>query len=290
MSYSVQSGGAWAPYGTQQIATEDLLRHEMGWTDVASGLAKILFGYFLIFVNVMLILFLVVFLAFNAHSMSNPNSKTAIIAMWVLFLGCGIIFLLSLYTYVTVFVGKCRCAIHAPERCGARWYIFACMLCIVIGPVMGFFDTASAMLGPTNAQKDAMKSKMFQRVDQQEKDAEAVLAELRKSIGVTQIAGALVSLATTVFFVLFLRSIGNCFEDSRLSSLSDLYLMFTALLMGFTIFLVFFAGLDRSTWVVLLILGIGGLVSIAWYIGLIVYTRCLILYKLENLGSPLEAK
>jgi hypothetical protein len=292
MSYSIQN---WQPRSAPyqpQLHGDALLRHELGWSDVASGLARILYGYFLLFVIVAIWVFMTVALAYTvANTATTPrpraNAGPPIQVWWILGLGGGIIFLMSIYAYIQLFVGKVRCAIHAPERCGARWFIFACLLTIIVGPAMSMIDWVNAQVNPPSVQKQREQLRELERIDGQN-NPDALLDFLRRNITVTQIAGMLISMATTVFFVLFLRSIGTCFEESRLTVMADLYLMFSALLYGFTIFLVFFAGFNQSTLLILGGLAIGALASIAWYIGLVVYTRILILNRITKLRSPLE--
>jgi hypothetical protein len=268
-----------------------MLRFELGWKDVASGLAKILFGYFLIVAAVMLLVFMLVFVAFNTVAASNAKganvvAQANIANMWTLGLGCAVLFLLSLYTYIQILTGKVRCAIHAPERCGARWFIFVCILTIIVGPVMGAIDSVSVSMDASSAKKQKEMQRILQ--DSGPENADAVVTVLRSQITVTQIASILISMCTSIFFVLFLRSIGSCFAERRLIVLADLYLGFTVMLMGFTIFLIYFAGFNQSTLLILGALILGGLASLAWYVGLLIYTRILILTKLENLRSPLE--
>lgn len=291
MSQSIQS---WQPRQAYQqvLAGDELLRSELGWKEVASGLAKILYGYCLILVVGLIFIVMTLLLAYFTAPPARGQSAVPIqrnIAMWwTLGLGLGSMFLLSLYTYIQIFVGKVRCAIHAPERCGARWFIFACILTIVVGPVLSTIESVSAQINAPSAAKQEEELRQLQRQLGSDGDMEGFVGFLRGRITVTQIVGALVSMGTSVFFVLFLRAIGNCFEESRLTVMADLYLMFSALLMGFTIFLVFFAGFNRSTLLIAGVLGLGGLISLAWYFGLIVYTRCLILNRIASLRSPLD--
>ncbi len=288
MSYSIQSGQPWSPHYRKAETPDELLRAELGWQDVASGLSKILFGYGLLAVNFLIIVGLIAYVVLSNSAPRRPNAQDAIVAMWVLYLGIGIVGLLSIYTYAQIFIGKCRCAIHAPERCGARWYIFACLLCIVVGPVVGTINSIAVQSSvSTPEKKQKLRDELLQKAQGQGGDS-GVLAEIRRSFTITQIASALVSMSTTVFFVLFLRAIGACFEERLLIQMTDFYLMFSALLMGFTIYLLCATRLDASFLVVLVVLGVGGLIGAAWYLALVVYTRLVILSRLAKLRSPLD--
>jgi hypothetical protein len=85
------------------------------------------------------------------------------------------------------------------------------------------------------------------------------------------------------------RSIGTCFQERPLIILSDLYLVFSTLLMAFTVYHVVFAGLNRGMVLLLAVLGIGSLVSVLWYVVLVIYARIAILTRLARIRSPLEA-
>jgi hypothetical protein len=289
MNQSIQSRIPWLPQFQQAETSEDQLRSELGWTEVASGLGKILYGYFLLAVNGLIVVGLLIYLISSTVAARKPNPHDAILAMWIFYLGMGIVGLLSIYTYVNIFVGKCRCAIHAPERCGARWYIFACLMCIVIGPVLSIVNSVAA---PTTVvateNKEKLRSEMLQQLQSQDGES-TVLSELRRRCTVMQIISVLVSLSTTVFFVLFLRAIADCFEEKRLTIMIDAYLIFSSLLLGYTIFMVTATKFDQSLLLILIILGVGGLISAGWYVAMVVYARTLILTKVANVRSPLEA-
>jgi hypothetical protein len=288
MSQSIQSRIPWLSQFQQPDTAEEQLRSELGWTEVASGLGKVLYGYFLLAVNGLIVVGLLIYLISSTVAAKKPNAHDAILAMWIFYLGIGIVGLLSIYTYVNIFVGKCRCAIHAPERCGARWYIFACLMCIVIGPVLSIVNSVAA---PTTVVTADKKEKLHQELVQQLQGQEGeslVLGELRRRCTVMQVISALVSLSTTIFFVLFLRAIANCFEEKRLIVMNDMYLIFSSMLLGYTIYMLTAAKFDQNMILVLIPLGAGGLISAGWYVAMLVYTRTLILTKVAAVRSPLE--
>jgi hypothetical protein len=287
MSYSIQSRQPWSPQIHEDEPVENILRFEIGWKDVASGLGKILFGYFMLVLTLGIVVGLVLYLAATAMA-RRPNAQDIILAMWVCYLGFGIVFLLGLYTYIQIIVGHVRCAIHSPERCGARWFIFACILCVVVGPWMGTINSVQMQMSTDTAEKkQKLRQELIQHFHGQTAE-DGVLAEIRRGLSITQIASALISMASSLFFVLFLRSIGSCFQETRLTVLADLYLVFSAMLMSMTFYTTFFTRFNQSTVWVFAAIGVGGLVSAGWYIGLLIYCRVLILTRMNNLRSPLE--
>ncbi len=298
MSYSIQAGHSWAPpkqLKPQQL--DELLRAEIGWTEVASGLARILFGYFLLAVCIFLVVFVIVYSAVSTVTQAtaaprpgNTPPKEDLLLMWVIGLGLGMAGLLAIFTYIQIFVGKVRCVIHTPERCGARWFIFICMLTITIGPVLGSLNSVAVNLSvDTPEKKMQLRKELIESMRRGDDTQTTVLAEIKRTLNVTQIASMLVSLGTTIFFVLFIRSIGSCFQEKLLIVMSDLYLVFSTLLVVFSVYQVVFGGLTRGMLLLVAVLGIGGLVSIIWYIVLVIFARIVIVNRLKRVRSPLEA-
>lgn len=253
----------------------DPLQMEHGWRTVASGLAKILIGHliWIIGVGAALTGIIVGFMMFLEEGGDNADTA-ALKPSMIIFYGVIFLWLCSIISFFTILSGKWRCAINAPERGGAKWLVFACMLCILLGP------TISILTGLTS---DDGLSKQVQ-VD---RDGVAHL-ELGSPATIMQIVGIVLGLAGTFFFVMFLRAVAGCFENFGLQKLTEIYLVAAAILIGLTLQLLIFVKEIRLASMLLLFVGLGWLLLGLWYLFLIFATRTTIMHGIANLRSPLE--
>lgn len=256
---------------------QDQLRYELGWKDVASGLMRMLMGYLLLLVIAAFAIALVVYLMSAAHHAAQHgiSNKGNLSLLWITIAGGGAITILSLIAYGLILTGTWRCAIHAPERSGARWMIFACVVLLVCSPLM------SIAIGVSGVSRPAAKHRAVSR--------SAALQEHLPQIGVADLIGPVLSLGTTVLFVLFLRAVGNCFQNKRLIVFSEMYLVVESLLAGGAVFLVFNPTLPEKAPLVILIFAGAALVSVVGYLGLIVIARNTIVQGMAAVKSPLLA-
>jgi hypothetical protein len=264
---------------------------EFGWPEVRKGLHRILGGYLL---AIGLVLFGAGVLGFIVYMFVTSRNvlESALDAAMILYLTAAICFLGGLYSFFLVISGKLRCLIAAPERCGAKWIMFTSILCFAFGPVLNF--TSNFFISHAKTQQQ---------------DAKAVLAMMQSMQGYTQslfkmdarayfsLAGNLASIASTVFFVIFLRQASRCFDDGPRMRLAEFYLIFTGVVIAGTVFLVwrlvhilqdvvlpapgsgkgfvFPPGTQReldTLPVAGLLVGVAWLVSLLWYFMLIVST------------------
>jgi hypothetical protein len=254
------------------VPSADPLNRETGWTEVGTGLTRVLIGYLLSFLCVCLGVGLLVWLTLHAVAgdITSPKNRTEVSV--VLLVGGCFLGLLSLVSYGFVLVGKWNCAMHAPERHGARWFIFATIICMVVGPVVNIITPFAG--GNENVPvRPGVRPVAPQGT---------VSAALTRSPTTIQLAASAVSLATTLFFVLFLRSVGLCFGCERYSRMTEMFLSFTGLLLGFTFYLLYTVPLQEIPLLILLGLGVGWLVSLVAYVGLVIGARILINVGLER--------
>jgi hypothetical protein len=257
MSTTLQTGKLFSQHGP--AARDEYTGAELGWSDVGSGLSRILLGFLCSVLTTALGAGIILLVVLGPKmGMITKISKNAVDAF--VLIGGGVIIIGSLFSYGLVLVGKWRCLSYAPERGGAKWWMFACILCLLAGP--GLNAIASSGAGGTQNYKElgngreGLANIQFQGVN-----------------GVMQLASAAISLASTLFFVMFLRTVGVCIGSETCVWLSTGYIFYTIALVVGTVFLyVTSRGLPRPD--LLALLGLGWLGCIASYLVLIVTARC----------------
>jgi hypothetical protein len=289
MSYSLQTQEYWTTPPVAPDPTEANLRHELGWKEVEGGLSQILLGYGILTLNVLMIVGFIVMMVVHGAGRRlvrrgfEPDAGMAAMVL----IGLVVILLATMYACWKIFVGKWRCAIHTPDRCGARWFIFACALCMVIGPAMGMLATVAQVTTVTEAVEKKKAHGRFVGFTQREE--EKLVAEVASQANFTQCASSFVHQGVTIFFVLFLRAAGKCFRSWLLVFLSNLYLLISAAIIGLTIAGFYSIKAGKVNMVVITLLIICSLVSALWYVVLVFYARLLIGATMGRLKSPLEA-
>lgn len=250
----------------------DPLLSEYGWTEVGKGITRILIGYFIAVVGTAAGIG-VCMLGIYGHEMGlfakgNRNTMELIGTAGILLIGVA-----SLASYSLVLAGKWRCLMNAPERYATRWLIFACMLCMVVGPLMNILTS----LGGDGANN----YKQFQHY----KDGVHLTFDSAGSI--LQLLGTVLSIVSTMLFVLFLRAIACCFRNRFLTSMIHLYLLFSALLIGVTAQLLF--GMPHALTRPEVLFGLAGgwLTCVLGYVFLVFSARICIATGSSRIRSPL---
>lgn len=260
---------------------------EYGWPDVRNGLHKILLGY-LVWFGAMLLLALAV--AYVVHqALTKTALEAAIDAGMIIFFGYGVMILLGLWSILLVIAGKLRCLISVPERAGAKWLMFSSMLCFLMSPALQF----AASFVPTKVPPEKIMAVAQEKgilVDgrfnvpgngkAKNDDVMASVTNMRDFFisiffvdpkAYVVIAGMVAGLLHSVFFVLFLRAVARCFGDVARKRCTELYLLYSALLLVATGYVVMHPPKTfRDVPVLVLVLLAGWLVSLIWYLVLIV--------------------
>ncbi len=260
---------------------DDPLREEMGWREVCKGLTHILVGYLLIVLCIFFsgIIVLLIFDQMNAAG-AMPG-RPDLLMLWVTHLGFGLIALTLFISYLIIISGKVRCAIFSSDRYGARWLTFATLVCMVMGPVLN--TTISIAYQPTAEEMEKMQEMMM------DNNTNPLTFYLTTPLGWVNLILSCISLAGTVFFLLFLRAVGACFRDKLLEEMVDYYLMFYSVILIGTLLCIVQISQGGFPTLILLGTGFGWFISWVWYLVLIFYARMRILAGLDNLKSPLEA-
>jgi hypothetical protein len=108
------------------------LRNEKSWSDVAGGLGRVLMGYGALIAG-WLIAGSFLFACFLPMLSHKPLK---IEHVWYFYIGAAILKITGLLSWGLILSGQWRCLMSSSERMGARWIIFFCMTCVVMGPVL----------------------------------------------------------------------------------------------------------------------------------------------------------
>jgi hypothetical protein len=251
------------------------LQSEYGWTEVGKGLTRILIGYFIALVGTIMGIGVLMFAALGheTQQVAKGNQNTMLL---IVMLGGGLLVLSSLFSYGFILAGKWRCLMNAPERHAAKWLMFACLLCMVIGPVLNILFSLAG--------EGANNYKQLRNVP----EGAAVLKF--DSVGsILQLLGTVLTVISSALFVLFLRAVGCCFNNRFLVTVIHLYLVYAALLIGITGQLVYTSPRTLTKPEVLLGWGAAWVIGGLGYVFVVFLTRICIAHGAGRIRSPLAA-
>ena len=109
------------------------------------------------------------------------------------------------------------------ERHAAKWLVFLCLLCLLSSPVLHLVASLSGQ-GAEN----------YQHIRDQGKQGLAEVS-FRGSAGVMQLISTGLGMASTLFFVLFLRAAACCFKSQGCLWFIHLFLVYSCLLVGVSV-------------------------------------------------------
>jgi hypothetical protein len=249
------------------------LHSEFGWQEVAKGLSRILFGYFLMVLS-WIVGAAALYLAFFSREFDGERLSKQSIGL-IVFLATGFLGLASLVSFGFIVAGKWRCAMNAPERYAAKWLMFLCLMCLLTSPVLHFAFSLSGQ-GAENYQ-------------QMRQHGRVGLAEVKLEglAGIMQLVSSGIGLASGLFFVLFLRAIARCFNSNFCVWSIHLFLVYSCLLIGVSLQALMNVHGLASRPEVLMLLGVGWLFGSAWYVFIIVSARVSIGHGMRQNYSPL---
>jgi hypothetical protein len=280
---------------------------ELGWPEVRSGLHRILLGYLVTVAAFALLVLGILYIA--TLVMDGRIAEAFIDAGMLVFFGAGLMVVLGILSVALVVTGKVRCLLSVPERSGAKWLMFCSILCFVVSPALNIasdfipskvtpdqvealmrkhsalFDGKLAML---NAGGGKGKSDPAMTVLNEVRDLIVSVALLDSKAYIT-LAGMVAGLLHTMFFVLFLRAVAQCFGDTGRRLFAECYLLFSVVLVGSCVYLFFHPPRRVADLGLMLLILAGGMVlNLLWYLALIVsasmgIARGMALRRLEEL-------
>lgn len=263
---------------------------ELGWPHVRRGLRLILLGHYLWIIAVVAVVGVLLNLSSITRPLNAvPGSKVnwREIGLWVALFALAIV---AIFSYGLILAGHWKC-LSAPERNGCKNLIFACLTCVVMVPLL---NIAASTLG---GRENLVLAKQGLGSWSQMKFSSTMIF--------LHVASAMLGVASSVLFILFLRSVLRCFNDTARVWLVDLYLVFTGFLVAGTIYLNFVAGglhlpgeaqrlADNPAHTpgslqLLVLVGLGWVAALIWYLFLVNTARGSIARGYQELHrSPLE--
>jgi hypothetical protein len=253
---------------------------------VREGLHKVLWGYAIILGIIVLIALLTAWVVWEA--VTGRHVDAIIDAAMLTYFFAGVIFLLGLWSLILVVTGKLRCLINVPERAGAKWMMFVSMLFFAACPTLDFISRMlPSHVTPEQVQAVLAKSPLIRGKlpTPSKKNGDVVMATFNEvrdlsislalldSKAYLAMAGSMCGLLSTTFFVLFMRAVAKCFFDVPRQRFTEFYLIYSGVLMAGSAW-VFFnpPGKVEELPLLLLLLAGGWLLSLFWYIALIIST------------------
>jgi hypothetical protein len=253
------------------------LQAETGWPDVRLAILKILVGYLLAIVCCVELAGVVTYLVLNHPAKATRDEATAGEA--VAMIGLLLFVLGQLYSVVLIVRGSWTCLLRSPERCHAKWFMFACILFVLIGPVCGFFSgmlMASAPPPHLEAKADGK--------EERDEDKDTVVGMVRNleqyrnrehvatASGILQLVSHALSWMSSLLFILYLRSVARCWENEICVRLVDLYLIFSGGLVVSGIGIFTFSPEMLAQLTLSLGLAVGGGLALVWFLFLLFMT------------------
>jgi hypothetical protein len=253
----------------------DCLRAELCWPEVANGLSRVLIGYAVLFLGIVLGVTLLVAAIVGFHQAFTKGLRPGIANWWELYAGLGVLKVFGLISFGIIVGGQWKCVLHVTERHGARWIMFLCIACLFLGPA---FQISAGIAG-------------WQQIGEFNKQpgkfGDLHLNDWTQRLQLIAIAiGALYPL----FFVLFLRAVAICLRVTWLVWLVNVFLVFAAIVVAATMFMVYKHPLGGPPIPVVQALMLGGLwlVILILYLASIATTRVCIYSVFAKVKSPLQ--
>jgi hypothetical protein len=251
---------------------EDVLRMESCWHDVRSGLGRLLVGYLF---WVVASFFCGAMIGLGVAGLAGKVGGARPLGfLWLFYLGVGLLGLVWPIGYGIVITALWRCLLHVPERRWAKWFLFACMTCLLMGPALNIVASTGGVRRAPDFKRgpDGFKQARFTEL----------------GLGM-QIAGAAIGGLSFLLFMLFLRAIACCFENRFRVLLVNLYLLSVMGLIAASYWVAFRnPALLLQQPRVLIGLAAGWAVAFFGYLGLIQTMRTCIYKGMRQVRSPLH--
>src|SRR5262249_42015311 len=202
--------------------TSGRIRREFGWPEVSQGLGLVLRGYAVLILGAIASSGLLWFWAWRSEELHTARKAVREANAYWLVAGLATLGVTVLVAGTVLVLGQCRCVGHAPDRHGAKPWVFVSVTALIVGLLL--ILTTSGLGVVEN----------YDILLQGWQGAQALFLNLTAQILLLTTAGVLV--LAVVFFTLFLRAVAACFRDERRILHLDGFLVFTAFLLGGSLF------------------------------------------------------
>jgi hypothetical protein len=261
------------------------LAAETGWPDVRKALLRILIGYLLSIVCFVELGCVVAYLVI-CHP-AKPTAKEVTAGEAIAMTGVLVFILGQGWSVRMVIGGAWTCLLRSPERCQAKWLMFATILFVLAGPISGFFSGMLLINAPRPKHEAvaADDGTVVSRVRNLDRYLDR--EHISTVSGLLQIISHILSMMSTLLFLLYLRQVGRCWENEICVRLVDLYLLFVGLLIAAGIGLLSFAPNMLAQAAITLGLGAGFALALVWFLFLLFMTASCISAGLASRQSVL---
>jgi hypothetical protein len=250
------------------------LRAELCWPEVANGLSRVLIGYVVLFLGLILGIGLLV-LAIVGFQQNLKGGKPNSAFWWELYGGLGVLKIVGLISFGIIVGGQWKCVLHVTERHGARWIMFLCIACLFIGPA---FQIAAGI---------AAWEQIAELNKQPGKLGDLHLNAWTQRL---QLTGFVICTLYPLSFILFLRAVAICLRATWQLWLVNTFLLFGVIVGAASMFTVYkhpLGGPPVPGVQALVLCGLW-LVMLVVYFALIAIMRVCIYSVIAKVKSPLQ--
>jgi len=202
------------------------LRCEGSWSEVSSGLTKVLLGYLVFAFGLML-----AGACISGSVLPLMNKKMLKVEhIWMFYIGGAVLKIATLTAWGMVISGQFRCLMSSTERHGARWVIFFCLTCVVMSPVLHWAAWIGGLASPIRWN---LGPEGFQRVR-------------FSMLGLYLLAASAISSGLYLLsFWYYLGTVARCLEAPRAGLMVGMFTLIVGPAIGGTAYLMF-SNVDRQ--------------------------------------------
>jgi hypothetical protein len=261
---------------SQQLLDRELnecLTVELGWTEVAKGLTKILIGYGIWVAGTVFGMILVLAPLIQA-GFKLEHTRLGTGELWMFYGGLGVLSVIGIFSVGIIMGGKWKCMINAPERNTCRWLMFLCMAALAMSWAFSLLSSISGVKVAPEFSRGVIG-----------------LGRMRFSTAgmIFNITSVGLSTVYICCFVLFLRAVAKCMDSRWLVRLVDLFLSLFVPLNLATAF-VTYSVLTRDQQMIRFFpfIGLGWVACFVFWFVMIALVRRSILKTLERVRDPMS--
>jgi hypothetical protein len=178
-----------------------------GWKTVRLGLDLVI-GATLSFGALIILTFVIFWLLFGGFSRTGTSPRLSSIFLGHLALIQWVAAAAGIITFMAVFLGFCLC-IAAPRSCGTRSLAIASVAAMALGPMM-HLQLIFLKLGPPGDR--------------------VIMTPIGVNLNeLLSVARFLTLFISVIIFLFFLRAVGRCYENARLATSAEMFVMFLVL-------------------------------------------------------------